>query len=182
MTLFGVTFEIFYACRSCSGVEYGRGKLQCVIFFLCCSDCLAEMTDEEAAQWLWSCGYDLLAMENACHVIQAFINRCAELLNNDDVYPNWRITTGCREWLAFNILYPDHQFDSLWREGSSDVKCLYMQATPKKAKSSHGLRWCLLIFCHICFSVHPESMSEEKNMRPWYRSSIGIQMWVQNVC
>ena len=57
------------------------------------------MNDTEAAQWLWWCGYDFLAIDTGCHVMQAFIDRCEDLLGSDE-YPDWRITAGCRECLA----------------------------------------------------------------------------------
>ena len=58
--------------------------------------------EREAAKWLEMCGWDTLAVTirttefstAACHVMQGFVDRCAEL---QYVYKDWRITTRCGE-------------------------------------------------------------------------------------
>ena len=67
------------------------------------------MDRDEAVSWMRMCGWDTLvatAVGNtraappiqtntaACHVMQGFIDRCAEL---DHVYSDWRVTAQCRE-------------------------------------------------------------------------------------
>ena len=71
------------------------------------------MDRDEAVGWLRMCGWDTLAAIGntraappiqtttaACHVMQGFIDRCAEL---DHVYSDWRITSQCRECAAVNF-------------------------------------------------------------------------------
>ena len=85
----------------------------------CSRRCLKDMDRDEAYGWLSMCGWDTLAANvttraatptAACHVIQGFIDRCAEL---DHVYSDWRITTRCCECLDCSHVM--HSFDQFVR-------------------------------------------------------------------
>ena len=61
------------------------------------------MSADEKARWMKMCGWDVLAVtttratDAACHAIQGFIDRCAQL---GHVFDEWRIAARCRECAA----------------------------------------------------------------------------------